>query len=543
MEKIWLKQYPPGIPEFVEIPSLTLPQALLASKNRYPNRPAIIYFGAEITYAHLWNLIERFAEGLRKLGIQKGDRVVLLLPNCPQVPIAIFGTLLMGGIIVQNNPMYTERELRHQLGNTRPKILITLDEFLDKVEPLFSLSDLKKIIVTHLKEYGLEKASPTEPKKENVLRWCDVLNVNPSGLPWPETHSEDTAFLQYTGGTTGISKAAMLSHRNIIASVVQDAALYTRQVVGGETWLSVMPFFHVLGLVVLLFWPLLIGAKIVIFPKVDLDQVIDAIARYKVTYTAFVPTVYIGIINHPKVNRLDLTSLKYCATGDAPIPIEIMDQFESITKCKLRDCYGLTEAPSGVTLTPDVGQVKRGKVGIPIPNTEIRVVDVEKGEVEVALGEKGELVVKGPQVMSGYWENPEETKAVLIDGWLHTGDIVSIDQDGFVCIEDRKKDLIIASGYNIYPREIEEVLFTHPKIQEAAVIGVPHPYRGETLKAFVVLKSGELATEEEIIQFCEKQIAKYKVPKLVEFRDSLPKTGVGKILRKILREEETKKNQ
>ena len=543
MEKIWLKQYPPGIPEFVDIPPLTLPQTLLASKNKYPNQPAIVYLGAEITYAHLWNLVERFAEGLRKLGTQKGDRVALILPNCPQVPIAIFGTLLMGGIVVQNNPMYTERELKQQLGNARPKILITLNEFLDKVEPLLELPVLEKIIITHQEEYALSATVPKKTKKKKIIRWCEFLNLNPSGLPWPDTHSEDTAFLQYTGGTTGIPKGAMLNHKNIVANVAQNHVFYTQSVAGKDVWLSVMPFFHVLGLTILLCWPLSIGGKVVIFPKVDLDLLIDAIARYKVTYMALVPTVYIGMINHPEVNRLDLTSLKYCVSGGAPIPAEIIDRFKSITQCTIKECYGLTEASPGVLGTPDVAQAKRGKAGFPFPNTEIKVVNVETGEMEAPWGEKGELVVRGPQVMSGYWENPEETKAVLIDGWLHTGDIVSMDKDGFICIEDRKKDLIIASGYNIYPREIEEVLFSYPKIKEAAVIGMPHPYRGETVKAFVVLKSGESATEEEIFQFCEERLAKYKVPKLVEFRDSLPKTGVGKILRKILREEEAQKSQ
>jgi len=537
MEKIWLKRYPPGIPEFVEIPFLILPQVLLASVKKYPDRPAIIYLGEEITYVRLWNLIEKFSEGLRQMGIQKGDRVALLLPNCPQVPIAIFGTLLMGGIIVQNNPMFTERELKQQLRNARPKILITLDEFLSKVEPLLSLPGLEEIIITHLEECALSSTFPAELGKDNIIRWCDFLNLNPSGLPWADIHPEDVAFIQSTGGTTGVSKGAMLTHMNIIANVAQVSAFYTQMVPGEEVWLSVMPFFHILGLTSLLSWPLSIGAKIVIFPKVDLDTLIDAIARYRVTFINLVPTVYIGIINHPESNRLDLTSLKYCLSGAAPMPEEIMERFESITGCKIKDCYGLTEASPGVSMNPDVGEIKKGKVGFPIPNTEIKVVDVETGEVEVPLGEKGELVVKGPQVFQGYWENPQETTAVLRDGWLYTGDIVSVDQDGFLRIEDRKKDLIIASGYNIYPREIEEVLFAHPKIKEAAVIGVPDPYRGETVKAFVVLKNGESATDEEIIQFCEKQLARYKLPKIVEFRSSLPKTGTGKLLRKILREE------
>jgi long-chain acyl-CoA synthetase len=543
MEKVWLKQYPPSIPEFVEIPPLTLPQALLASRNKYPNRPAIVYLGAEITYARLWDLAEKFAEGLRQLGVQKGDRVALILPNCPQVAIAIFGTFLVGGIVVQNNPMYTERELKQQLGTARPKILITLDEFLGKAQSLLELSELEKIIITHQEEYALSATIPDETKKKNIIRWCDLLNLNSSHLPWPESHPEDIAFLQFTGGTTGIPKGAMLTHRNIIANIAQNDSYFTKRVEGEETWLSVMPFFHVLGLTILLCWPLSIGARIVIFPRVDPNELIDAISRYRVTYTALVPTVYIGIINHPEVNRLDMTSLKYCVSGGAPIPTEIMDRFKSITGCTIKECYGLTETSPGVLGTPDVVQGRVGRVGFPFPNTEVKIVDVEKDAVELSSGEKGELVVRGPQVMLGYWENPEETKAVLIKGWLHTGDIVSMDQDGFFTIEDRKKDLIIASGYNIYPREIEEVLFTNPKIQEAAVIGVPHPYRGETVKAFVVLKSGESATEEEVIQFCEERLAKYKVPKFVEFRDSLPKTGVGKILRKILREEEAKKSR
>ena len=554
MEKIWLKHYEPGVPESVEYPQISLFKMLEDSASRFGALPAVSFMGRVITYNEFLTLTKEFAAALESLGVKKGDRVAIHLPNCTQFPIAFYGVLALGAVAVPCNPMYVARELIYQLNDSQTETIITLTRFYKMIKDLQPQTGLKNIIVTNIKDYfpGMLRFLYTvakEKKEEDRVKveagdynFLDLIKKHKGKKPKPvEVFPEDRAVFMYTGGSTGVSKGAVLQHRNLLANAIQLKAWCTDLKEGKEAFLAVLPYFHSYGMTTALNLPVLTGNKMILLPRFVLADVLKTIDKEKPTLFPGVPTMYVAINNAPDLQKHNVRSIRVCNSGAAPLPVEVQQQFEKITGGKLVEGYGLSESSPVTHSNPIYGKNKVGSIGLPIVDTEMKIVDLETGETELPIGEIGELCVRGPQVMEGYLNMPEETAHSLRDGWLYTGDIARVDEEGYTYIVDRKKDMVIAGGYNIYPRDIEEVLYTHPKILEAAVAGISDPYRGETLKAYIVLKEGETLTEEEVIAFCKENLAAYKVPKLVEFRSELPKTMVGKILRRVLREEELKK--
>jgi len=567
MEKIWLKNYPKGVPKEIEIPDISLGRMLEDTARKYGDKVALIFVNNKITYRELDELANRFASVLKGLGVEKGDRVALHLPNTPQLVFAYYGAMKLGAVAVMFNPLYSPREIAHQLRDSGAKVMVILDRFWPQVSKALEEAKPEHLVVTHVKDFlkfPLNLLEPIKAKKEGEHVEVD-MNASKYGLkgmhelkelmarasaekPQVDINpSEDLAVLQYTGGTTGVSKGTMLTHRNLVANVHQCVAWDPELREGEEVILCTLPFFHSYGMTVDMNYGIRTGSALVLIPNPrDLKMVLKAITKHRATLFPGVPAMYIALINHPDVKsgKMDITSIRACLSGAAPLPVEVQQEFERISGGKLVEGYGLSESSPVTHANPLEGMRKEGSIGMPVPNTEVKIVDIEDRSKELPLGETGELAVFGPQVMKGYWNMPEETELVMDEeGWLYTGDIAKADEDGFFYIVDRKKDMIIASGYNIYPRDVEEVLFEHPKVADAAVAGVPDPKRGETVKAYVVLKEGEEATPEEIIDFCRERMSKYKVPTAVEFRDELPKTMVGKVLRRVLIEEERKKLQ
>lgn len=552
--KPWLSHYPVEVPATYEYPKQNLAHFLVQTASVYPNHEALYFLGKKVTYRHLLDSAYKFANALTALGVRKGDRVAVMLPNCPQSVIAYYGTLLTGGIVVMTNPLYMPRELEYQLNDSGAKTIVTLDLLFERVMKAVPQTEIKHVIVTSVKDYlpfPKNWLYPLKAKKDGLKRdviygggvesWVSLMSratSSPSDVPVdPEN---DLALIQYTGGTTGLAKGVMLTHCNLIANSVQSRLWSYRSEVGKEKYLAALPFFHVFGMTVLMNQSVYMAGCLLLIPRFDVNQVLETIDKHKPTIFPGAPTMYISLIHHPKVKEYDLSSIHFCISGAAPLPYEVQVEFERITGGKLIEGYGLSEA-SPVTHSNNIWEKRKlGSIGIPFPDTESRIVDLETGE-ELPIGEIGELVVRGPQVMKGYWNKPEETEKVLKDGWLYTGDMARMDEDGYFYILDRRKDLIIAGGYNIYPREVEEVLFEHPDIEEAVVAGVLDPYRGETVKAYIVLKQGAAAGADELKAWCKERLAAYKVPKQFEFRESLPKTIVGKVLRRKLIEEETEK--
>ena len=554
--KPWLHHYPGGIPHSLEYDDIPLPDTLRATAEKYPDRVAIHFMGYEMTFHQLYEAVLKLANYLRELGIEKGDRVAIMLPNTPQAVISFYGVLFAGGVVVETNPMYTERELAYQLKDSGAKAIIGLDILYPRIKKVESETELKHIIITAIKDYlpfpknliypFIQKRqygfSVKMEHKGNQHLFTEIMKRSiPDELDVTFDVEEDMACLQYTGGTTGFPKGVMLTHKNLIANAKMCNIWLMRGNEGNDVVLGALPFFHVYGLTTVLILSVMNGAKMVLIPKPEPETLLKAIEAQKVTLFPGAPTMYIGLLNHPDLEKYDLSSIEYCISGSAPLPKEVQDKFEKATGGIIVEGYGLTES-SPVTHANPLDRQKRriGSIGLPWPDTEAAVVSLESGEI-LPPGEIGEIIVKGPQVMKGYWNRPEETEMALKDGWLYTGDIGYMDEDGYFYIVDRKKDMIIASGFNIYPREVEEVLYEHPAIKEVAVAGIPDPYRGETVKAFVVLKEGAEVTEEELDQFCRERLAAYKVPRIYEFREELPKTTVGKILRRQLVEEEKKK--
>ena len=566
MEKIWFDNYPEGVPNEVDIPDISIGQMLEQATRRYAGNTALIFINNKITYRKLDELSNRFADLLEGLGVEKGDRVGLQLPNSPQMVLAYYGILKLGAVAVMFNPMYSSREIEHQLSDSGAKVMVILDRFWPDVQKALEKAKPEHLIITHIKDYlkfPLNLLEPIKAKREGEHVEVE-MNASKYGLKGmhefkdlmaqaspqrPEVDinpAEDLAVLQYTGGTTGVSKGTMLTHSNLVSNVVQCRTWFPGIKEGEDVILCTLPFFHSYGMTVDMNLGIYVGAVLVLIPNPrDLHMVIKAISKHRPTLFPGVPAMYIALINNPDVKsgKMDVSSIRACLSGAAPLPVEVQEEFEELTGGKLVEGYGLSEASPVTHANPIEGMRKTGSIGMPVPNTEVRVVDVEDRTKELPLGEIGELVVRGPQVMRGYWNMPGETEMVLDDeGWLYTGDIARADEDGFFYIVDRKKDLIIASGYNIYPRDVEEVLFEHSKVADAAVAGIPDPKRGETVKAYIVLKEGETATQEEIREFCRERMSKYKVPTQVEFREELPKTMVGKVLRRVLIEEEEKKS-
>ncbi|MCL6612458.1 MAG: long-chain fatty acid--CoA ligase [Peptococcaceae bacterium] len=521
----------------LEYPEKTMPDFLAEAAGRLPGRTAVAFAGIELDYKTLYGMVLKTAAFLSGLGVKKGDRVALMTPNCPQYIVSFYAIQKIGAVVVQVNPMYVERELEHILNDSGARVFIAYDQFYPRIKNVRSVTPLEKVILFSLGQ-ALDVAG------EDVLKFESLLAGAEPKPPQVEFDVlNDLAVLQYTGGTTGVSKGAMLTHRNLVANALQVTEWFKGCRYGEETVLSVLPFFHSYGMTCCLNFGIVNAATLVVIPRFEVDAVMQAIDKYQPTLFPGVPTMYIGVINHPDIAKVNVRSIKYCISGSAPLPVEVAQKFEELTGGYLVEGFGLSETSPVTHCNPMIGVRKAGSIGLPLPDTLCKIVDLETGEKILPPGEIGELCITGPQAMKGYWNMPEETAKTLRDGWVYTGDIARMDEDGYFYIVDRKKDMIIAGGFNIYPRDVEEVLFEHPKVMEAVVAGVPDPYRGETVKAFIVLKEGEQATEEEIISYCKSKLAAYKVPKLVEFRKELPKTAVGKVLRRFLREEEIKKQQ
>lgn len=553
MDRVWLNSYDANVLKNLDYPKETLPVLLQNNIPRYSGKIATEFIGAKLTYADLWRQIRSLANALDKMGLKAGDKVAIMLPNCPQAIISYYAVLWLGGVVVMTNPMYVEREMEHQWVDSEAKFLIALDHLYPKIAKVIAETGIEKAIYTGIRDYlpfPLNWLYPLKAKKQKlfmalpygdkVFSFAKLIASTPPTPPQCPASLDDLALLQYTGGTTGVAKGVMLSHRNILANVAQIAGWFPDLHWGAERFISILPFFHVFGMTVGMNFPLYTGCTVILVPKFELEDFLKTLQKTRPTLFPGVPTIFVAVVNHPKIRSFDLSSIRFCITGSAPMPVEVLKKFEELTGSIIIEGYGLTESSPVTHCNPLRGIRKAGSIGIPLPDTECKIVDLELGVEEQPLNQEGELVVRGPQVMKGYWKMPDETAATLRDGWLFTGDIATMDEQGYTFIVDRKKDMIIAGGYNVYPREIDEVLYEHPKILDAVTVGVPDPYRGETVKAFVVLKTGEESTEKEIIDFCRSRLAAYKVPKAVEFRESLPKTIVGKILRKELRKEAIK---
>ena len=545
----WARHYDPGVPLTVGPVTTSLPFLLLHAAERSPQAPALVFFGRTFTYGELNTLTARLAHALMNLGLAKGARVGIFLPNTPQLVIAYHAVLRLGAVAVMLNPLLSAKELGHQLADSGAKWLIVLDHFLPKLQEIKEQVDLTQTIITSLTDslpWLLSWLYPFKARRDGLAlgfepapersSWRQLLKHPPltdTTLPEPG----DLAVLQYTGGTTGTPKAAMLTHGNLMANVAQISAWLSRVRYNEERVMGLLPFSHSFGLTACLNWPMAQGATIIVLPRFEINSFIKAMQKYRPTMLPGVPTLFVALINDPRLPKLDLSALWACISGSAPLPLEVRDRFEALSGCTMMEGYGLTEAAPITHLNPVQGKRPPGSMGLPLPSTLAKIMDPETGNREMPPGEEGELVIFGPQVMDGYWHNPQETAMVLKDGWLYTGDLARMDEDGYFYIVERKKDLIIAGGYKIYPREVEEVLYQHPGVKEAAAFGVPDAYRGETVKVVIVAKDGARLTKADIEAHCRRLLAVYKVPKIIEFRTELPKSLVGKVLRRVLKEE------
>ncbi len=544
MNRPWFASYEEGVPRDLDIPDVLLPAILEKTASAFPDNPAVIFHDRAIPYREIQGRMASLAAGLTGIGVQKGERVAIMLSNCPQYIEALYAILRIGGIVVNTNPMYVERELEHQLRDAGAETILAHRAFYPRLQAVRGKTSLKRIILTDMEDAFFPGPRPPAPPEPDVHAYIDLLEKGKRRpLPALSGSPDEIALLQYTGGTTGVSKGAMLTHRNLVANVLQSASWDRFAQRGRERILTVLPFFHVYGITVSINAAIHLAAALILMERFQIDEALEAINRHQPTRFPGVPTMFIAINNHPRVREYRISSIQVCSCGSAPLPVEALRRFEELTGGRISEGYGLTEASPLAIANPPFGRRKVGSIGIPRPATDAKIVDLETGEKTLPPGVEGELCLRGPQVMKGYWNRPEETAQTLRDGWLYTGDIARMDEDGYFFLVDRKKDMIICGGYNVYPRDVEEVLYQNSKIQEACVLGVPDPYRGETVKAFVVLKEGQKSGPEEIIEFCRQNLARYKVPTLVEFRRELPKSHVGKILRKTLREEESHKSK
>lgn len=555
--KPWHAIYPEQIPAVLSYEDKPLYSFLKESAEEFPDKVSIHFQGKELTFREVHESALKFAAYLKSIGLQKGERVAVMLPNCPQGVISFFGILMAGGVVVQTNPTYTERELEYQMKDSGAKMILVMDILFPRVSAVASRTDIEHIIVTAIKEYlpfPKNLIYPFIQKKQYGI----VINVEHEGNHHlfseimkrkiteevdtvPIDVNNDLALLQYTGGTTGFPKGVMLTHKNLLANTKMCNAWLYKNKRGEERILAILPFFHVYGMTTVLVLSVMEGNTMIIMPKFDVEATLKTIQKQKPTMFPGAPTMYIGLLNHPDIAKYDLSSINACISGSASLPLEVQEQFEKITGGKLVEGYGLSET-SPVTHANFIWDQPRvkGSVGLPWPDTDSAILSLESNE-ELPPNEIGEIAIKGPQVMKGYWNRPDETEKTFKNGWLLTGDLGYMDEQGFFYVVERKKDTIIAGGFNIYPREVEEVLYEHEAIQEVVVAGIPDPYRGETVKAYVVLKKNARVTEEELNEFARKNLASYKVPRSYEFRDELPKTTIGKILRRVLIEEEKKK--
>ena len=549
-DKPWIKSYEKGVPASINYKTICLPEILSATAKMFPHRPALIFQGYVVSFQQLDTMVDAFAAALSDFGIKKGDSVAILLPNLIPCVVSYYAILKIGAIAVMNNPLYSDRELHHQFNDSGSKALITLDLLAKRMVDLRPRTAIRQIVYTSIGDYlpfpknwlfplvGKKKglAAKVAPAPD-IFKWKALISrYAGKSAPAIALSFDDVAQYQYTGGTTGVSKGVMLTHGNLSKQVQQIETWFPTFPKGTETMLGALPFFHVFGLSTSMNLAIYLGWTNILIPKPQPEPLMEAISKFHPTFAPLVPTMYIGLLNHPNVATTDMSSIKGCFSGSAPLPVEVIKEFERITGGIIVEGYGLTETTPVTHINPfGEGQRKVGSIGVPIPDTEAKIVDIESGTIEMPVGQPGELAVRGPQVMKGYLGKPEETAHTLRDGWLFTGDIASMDEDGYFFIVDRKKDMIISGGYNIYPRDVEEVFFEHPKVLEACVIGIPHPSRGEAVKVYVVPKEGATVTKEELLEFCKVRLAKYKWPEEIEFREMLPKSNVGKILKKDLR--------
>ena len=551
--KPWLTAYQDGVPEHINYEALTLPAYLDRSARDFPDNPALNFMGYTLNYTEFNDMVLRFAAYLYKSGVRKGDRVAIILPNVIPCVAAYYAILKIGGVVVFNNPLYTDTELLYQLRDSKARIAVVLDLLANRIIALRDKCCLETIVVTSIGDYlpfpknilfplvaKRKKLAAKVNKAKSVYRWKDIIRDTQPDPPEVSITFEDLAALQYTGGTTGVSKGAMLSHGNLSRQVQQIRAWFPSFTMGTETMLGALPFFHVFGMSSAMNLSVMMAWNDVLVPKPLPEPLLEMIKEFRPTFAPLVPTMYIGMLNHPMIRKVDMSCLKGCFSGSAPIPVEVIHEFQDRTGSLIVEGFGMTETSPVTHINPFVeGRTKVGSIGVPISDTEARIVNIDTGE-DVKTGEPGELLLRGPQVMGGYWNKPEETSNVFTDGWLHTGDIARMDEDGYFYIVDRLKDMIISGGMNVYPRDIDEIMYQHPAVQDACAIGVPHEVKGEVVKVFVVLKKGFTATSVELIDFCKEKLARYKLPSEIEFRNELPRSAVGKILRRELREEELK---
>jgi len=561
-DKPWLKFYEPHVSEHLEYPKDPLPVLLDEMAQSRPDNVALIFKDNRITYQEYNQSVDRFGAALQSLGVKKGDRVAIHLLNCPQFPITYYAILRIGGICVPCNPIYTAREMRHQISDSGARVIITLSSMYPLIKAIRADTPLEHVIVAEIDTYFPEplKSYYAQMKQkdpnlqvdisgdQNTYWFTGMLEKGPEKPEPVQIDLEDTAILMYTGGTTGVSKGAQLTHKNILVNAFQVKTWVKSS--EKDSTLTTIPLYHSYAMTCCMnVGPLTGGAGVLIPDPRDTDDILKNIDKHHPAFYPGVPAMYVAINNHPDVKKYDLSSLRACNSGAAPLPVEVQQRFQELTGARLVEGYGLSEASPVTHTNPIFGDNRIGTIGLPYPDTEVMIVDTDTGERVLDVGEVGELCVRGPQVMKGYWNMPSETANTLRDHsdggdpWLHTGDIAVMDEDGYFRIVDRKKDMILsAGGYNVYPREVEDVLYEHPKVLEAAAAGVLVAPGSQRVKAFVVLKKGETATEQEIIDFCRENLAPYKVPKFVEFRESLPKTLVGKILRRELVKEENQSN-
>ena len=553
----WTASYDVGVPSHISYPNIPLFGILEESAERIPDQTALLFYGRATTYRMLKDETDRFASALLGLGVHKGDRVAIMLPNIPQCVIAYYGVLKIGAVVVMTNPLYVEREIQVQMADSNAETLITLDFIYPKIANIKNETALKRFILTAVQDelpWLRRLLYPIKAKREG--HWVRIDKIPPiydleemirNAPPLPPieivtaaVRPDDLAQLQYTGGTTGTPKGVMLTHRNLVANLLQCRRWVPGLREGEEVFLGVIPFFHVYGMSVCMNLAIYLGGTLVLLPRFTIQEVLPTLQKTRTTIFIGVQAMYVAINNFSKTPGYDLSSIRLCLSGAGPLHAEVQERFEAITGGKLVEGYGLSESSPVTHVNPITGKRKKGSIGLPLPDTFAKVIDLETGQ-EVGAGQAGELVVYGPQVMQGYWNKPQETADVLRDGWLATGDIATMDEEGFFFIVDRKKDMIKTRGENVYPREVEEVLYRHPKVKEGVVVGLPDSFSGEIIKAYLVLKEGETATEEEIIQFCGMALSKFKIPRQVAFRSELPKTIIGKVLRRVLLDEERQK--
>lgn len=554
-DRPWLQHYDEGVPHHIEYPEIPVHKLLEQSAEKYPDTPCTIFKGAKISYKEMNEITDCLAAGLVDLGVKQGDRVGIFMPNTPQFVMAYFAVVKLGGVVIATNPLYSKREIEHQANDAGIEVMLVMSNFYKIIKEVQPKTNIRRIVVTNIKEtlppvlsflFGLTKEKKggfrVELVDEDVWMQDLINSYNPEDRPNIELQPDDIAMFQYSGGTTGIPKGAIAMHRNLVANALQIRSWMINAEDNMEVFLVAIPLFHVYGMVVGMLFAIYTGCPMVMVPNPrDLDDVIGNIQKYKATIFPGVPTLYNAINNHPDVmaGKYDLSSIKACISGSAPLMRDTKERFEALTGGVVFEGYGLSEAPTATHCNPLLGENKTGSIGMPFPDVDARIISLDDEVTEMPVGEIGELVINGPQVFKGYHNMPTETANTLRDGLLYTGDIAYMDEDGYFFIVDRKKELIKPGGYQVWPREVEEVICDHPKVLEAGVAGIPDPYRGETVKAWVVVNPDETLTEEEIRDWCRERLAKYKVPSQVEFRKELPKTTVGKVLRReLVRQEE-----